>query len=237
MSSSNASSELENYQLQLQQVEAALVAEAENEELLKLKDDLCEIINLQKELLLGDTSSSSAITQSSLPVDRINWKVGDRCLAPSKNGQRYVAMIDGISQDKVAITFTGNGTKHMVRLSDLSVAPVEEKKNYIFQSNKQNNGPKKEWQLERERRKLRAQKKEQRRKTLDETKEQEKNKWLNFNTKAAAKGIKGLKRVEASSSAADGGKLSGSRQVASLSSRKDLQAFGATNRGNMESLF
>ncbi|KAI1720036.1 survival of motor neuron-related-splicing factor 30 [Ditylenchus destructor] len=226
MSSSNASSELENYQLQLQQVEAALVAEPENEELLKLKDDLCEIINLQKELLLGDTSSSSAITQSSQPIDRINWKVGDRCLAPSKNGQRYVAMIDGISQDK-----------HMVRLSDLSVAPVEEKKNYIFLSNKQNNGPKKEWQLERERRKLRAQKKEQRRKTLEETKEQEKNKWLNFNAKASAKGIKGLKRVEASSSAADGGKLSGSRQVASLSSRKDLQAFGATNRGNMESLF
>ena len=30
---------------------------------------------------------------------------GDRCLAPSKNGQHYLAVIDGISQDKVAITF------------------------------------------------------------------------------------------------------------------------------------
>lgn len=77
----------------------------------------------------------------------------------------------------------------MVRLSDLGIAPVEEKKNYIFQSNNKA-GPKKEWQMERERRKMRAQKKEQRRKQLDETKEMEKNKWQNFNAKASVKNIK-----------------------------------------------
>jgi len=233
---SSASSELENYRLQLQQVEAALVAEPKNEELLKLKDDLNEIIDLQQELVLGDTSSSSGLPRGSHLAEKMNWKVGDRCLAPSKNGQKYVAVIDGISQDKVAITFTGNGTKNMVRICELQIAPVEEKKNYIFQSNKGSSGPKKEWQLERERRKLRAQKKEQRKKTLDETKEQEKNKWLNFNVKASAKSMKGLKRVEASSSAADGPKVSASRPSL-ISSRKDMQSFGATSRGNMDSLF
>jgi hypothetical protein len=77
----------------------------------------------------------------------------------------------------------------MVRLQDLSIAPVEEKKKYIFQMAKQG-GPKKEWHLERERRKNRAQKKEQRRKNMDEQKEVEKNKWKNFSAKANAKNMK-----------------------------------------------
>ncbi|KAI1727634.1 recQ mediated genome instability protein [Ditylenchus destructor] len=49
---------------------------------------------------------------------------------------------------------------------------------------------------------------------------------------------KNLKRVEASNSAANANstKLSGSTQIASLSSRNDLDAFGSTNRRNMESL-
>lgn len=82
----------------------------------------------------------------------------------------------------------------MVRLYELRVAPIEEKKQYIFESNskanKGDNGPKKEWQMERERRKIRAQKKEQRRKQLDEVKEQQKNSWLNFNNKASVKSLK-----------------------------------------------
>jgi len=125
----------------------------------------------------------------------------------------------------------------MVRLSDLTTAPVEEKKKYIFQTGKVATGPKKEWQMERERRKLRAQKKEQRRKQLDETKEQEKNKWKSFNAKATAKSMKGLRRVEASGSFADGGKAAPNRNTTIISSRKDYQSFGATARGNMESLF
>lgn len=79
----------------------------------------------------------------------------------------------------------------MVRLHELSEAPREEKKNYIFQSTStKSGGPKKEWQLERERRKMRAQKKEQRKKMLDETKEKEKSNWQSFNAKAANKGMK-----------------------------------------------
>lgn len=46
------------------------------------------------------------------------------------------------------------------------------------------------FQAERERRRLRAQKKEMKRKELDHAKETEKNSWLKFNNKAITKGIK-----------------------------------------------
>lgn len=39
--------ELEKYKLQLQQVEAALLGDPQNEDMLKLKEDLKEIISLQ----------------------------------------------------------------------------------------------------------------------------------------------------------------------------------------------
>nr|CAD2162770.1 unnamed protein product [Meloidogyne enterolobii] len=126
----NASSELENYKIQLQQVEAALIAEPDNEELIKLKEDLNEIIVLQQELVTNTPSEVLTTSSSSLSdKERLVWKVGDRCLATSKGGQKQVAVIDGISQDKVAITFANSGKKDMVRLSDLSIAPIEEKRN------------------------------------------------------------------------------------------------------------
>jgi len=240
---STALSELEKYNIQLQQVEAALIAEPDSEDLLKLKEDLNEIIVLQAELVANATPGSdtpSPTQGQSYPgfAEKSQWKVGDRCMAPTKNGQRHIAVIDGISQDKVAITFASNGKKDMVRLTDLTVAPVEEKKKYIFQTTKTQSGPKKEWQMERERRKLRAQKKEQRRKNLDEQKETEKNKWKNFNSKAEAKSMKGIKRIAASGSSADGGRSAPNRSnMTVVSSRKDYQSFGATLRGNMESLF
>lgn len=42
--------DLQNYQLQLQQVEAALVTDPDNQELLKLKIDLNEVIELSLDL-------------------------------------------------------------------------------------------------------------------------------------------------------------------------------------------
>ena len=69
------SNELENYRIQLQQVEAALVAEPSNEELLKLKEDLLEVIHLQEELL-GETAGNSTSSATSNNVsEKITWKV------------------------------------------------------------------------------------------------------------------------------------------------------------------
>ena len=149
-------------------------------------------------------------------------------------------MIDGISGSEVAVTFVGNGKKEMVRKADLRDCPVEEKKKYIFDSETSGSaggnkhfGKKNEWQAERERRKLRAQKKEMKKKELDNAKEGEKNKWHNFNNKAANKGMKGLKRVTMTGSSKD---TVGKRDLL-VSSRNDQFAFSRSQRGNMDSLF
>ncbi|KHJ75657.1 hypothetical protein OESDEN_24727, partial [Oesophagostomum dentatum] len=102
----------------------------------------------------------------------------------------------------------GSGQKTIVDPSDLTDAPDAHKKHYVFDSGR--NGisktasNKKEWLAERERRRMRAQKKELKRKELDLAKECEKNNWLKFNNKALTKGIKGMKRVVATGSAQDG---------------------------------
>ncbi|KAE9551226.1 hypothetical protein FO519_005559 [Halicephalobus sp. NKZ332] len=195
------SDELGSYKIQLEQVEVALAAEPSNQDLLKLKEDLEELIRLQQEL---DESSGKQAESSSRKVQKYDesnhrWKVGDRCMARNKNGNKQVATIDGISQDKAAISFS-NGSKDVVKLSDLSAAPVVEHKNYVFESNSANKGDaKKDWRQEKERR-------------------------------------KGMKRVPATGSSADGPKGGSKSNAATVSSRTG-GTFGFTNRGNMDSLF
>ena len=109
----------------LLQVQVALAAEPNNQDLLKLKEDLEELIRLQQEL---DESSGKQAESSSRKVQKYDetnhrWKVnficgfclnlisllfqvGDRCMARNKNGNKQVATIDGISQDKAAISFS-----------------------------------------------------------------------------------------------------------------------------------
>lgn len=89
------------------QVEAALIGEPDNKDLLELRDNVKEVIALQEQVVseeLGEEPAASSDPGSSKEKD-IAWKVGDRCLAPSKNGQRFIAVIDGISQNNVAVTF------------------------------------------------------------------------------------------------------------------------------------
>ncbi|KAF8357672.1 smr-1 [Pristionchus pacificus] len=227
------SDELANYKLQLQQVEAALLGEPNNDELIKLKSDLEEVIALQEELV-EEAGGSDPTSSQDRSHERL-WKVGDRVLAPSTNGQHYPAVIDGISGETIAVTFVGNGLKTMTRRAELKDAPMEAKKTYIFdkETGQKQYNKKNEWQAEKERRKLRAQKKEMKKKELDGAKEGEKNKWHSFNSKALNKGMKGMKRVAATGSASD---TVGKRDNL-VSSRKDQWAFAKSQRGNMDSLF
>lgn len=233
--------DLANYKLQLEQVEAALLAEPDNGELKKLKSDLEEIIILQAELAKNAQAAQGeaetpepSTTSSSSAKKEHGLKVGDRCMALSSNGQKYLAVIDGFSQDAVAVTFVGKGTKHMLKLGDISPAPEEDKP--VWGKAKASHHRKNEWQSERERRRVRAQKKDLRRRELEEAKEEEKNKWLSFNAKASSRSMKGFKRPTASGSAPDGPAWGITTQT-SISSRRDLGAFKSTQRGNMDSLF
>ena len=230
------SEELGSHKIKLEQVEVALAADPNNEDLLKLKSDLEEIIAVTQELYQISGESSNRSSSKTEELSNHKWKVGDRCMARTKNGQKNVAIIDGITQEKAAITFINNGTKEIVKLNELGVAAVVEEKNYVFQK-KDGGISKKDWRLEKERRKARAQKKEQRKKAIEEEQEKEKKTWKNFNQKALNKGFKGIKKIVSSGSAADGSHSGGNAGTSKQVSSRTTTGLNWTNRGNMDSLF
>ncbi|CAJ0919101.1 unnamed protein product, partial [Mesorhabditis belari] len=230
----SASDELANFKLQLEQVEAALLKDSNNEELLKLKGDLQEVIALQKEIVAAEQTERKAEADPS--SSGREWRMGERVLAKGTNGQYYAAIIDGISGSTASVTFLGNKQQVLVELTSLRPAPHQEKS--VFDNRRGGQAPaganQKEWQAERERKRLKSLKKDMKRKELDQAKETEKSSWHKFNTKASSKGMKGVKKVVGSAAAADG--PSGVRSK-DISSRMDPYLFKQTSRGNMDSLF
>jgi len=121
--------DLNTYKLQLQQVEAALTTDPENEELNQLKSDLEEVINLTQDLLnaqLGHSSSPPPCEEedSEAPVNKKKspspapkkaksrwaapdpilpvkpWQVGEHCQAIySGDNQYHDAVINEITTD------------------------------------------------------------------------------------------------------------------------------------------
>ncbi|KFD63049.1 hypothetical protein M514_11713 [Trichuris suis] len=212
---------LENYNVQLQQVEAALIAEPGSEELKKLKADLEEVIQITNELVQANIIAAEAagppealpdepkpvkewkmypISESCTMVAEVNrFKflyhtsfVGDRCMAIwSKNNQLYEAVIDGISEGKAAVTFVGYNVTEINRLYLLRICDDVQPKKYIWDTKPKG---KNQWQMEKERRRKKAQKKAQRLKQMEQEKETEKMKWKDFSSKAFSKSYKGIRK-------------------------------------------
>lgn len=96
-----SASELSSYQLQLEQVKAALSSDPTNEELLKLQTDLEQVIQLTQELIQtqlsasqvdtptleeagGSSGPSGGASRSRLVEDLTpvkHWQVGEQCQA------------------------------------------------------------------------------------------------------------------------------------------------------------
>ncbi|CAL2050521.1 unnamed protein product [Caenorhabditis brenneri] len=231
--------QLATFKLQLQQVQAALLGDPQNDELLKLKEDLTEIIELQEDLQEQEKAEAS---EKSVVAPQVihQWTIGERVIAPHPDGKKVFARIDSLTPAGVAITFTSSGTKTIVDPADLQLPPENQRKNYAFDSTKSAAGPssqhgKKEWQAEKERRRLKAQKKQQKQKELDSIKDGEKKSWQKFNTKANAKGLKGLKKISVTGSSQDGSSF-GDKRGTTVSSRSSNFSLRAT-RGAMDSLF
>ncbi|KAA0711030.1 Survival of motor neuron-related-splicing factor 30 [Triplophysa tibetana] len=199
--------QLNNYKAQLQQVEAALSTDPENEDLLKLQKDLQEVIELTKDLLTSQPAEGVASTKSSEATpSTLGWRVGDRCMTVwNQDGQVYEAEIEEIDGENstAAITFSGYGNAEVVPLLSLR-APEE------GQSRQQIDGkPKSKKEVlaeQREYKKKKAQKKVQRIKELEQEREDQKSKWQQFNNKAYSKNKKGqVKRsIFASPESVDG---------------------------------
>ncbi|KAK1329614.1 hypothetical protein QTO34_009796 [Cnephaeus nilssonii] len=128
--SEDLAKQLASYKAQLQQVEAALSGNGENEDLLKFKKDLQEVIELTKDLLSTQPSEILARSDcfaSAQPTHA--WKVGDKCMAIwSEDGQCHEAEIEETDEEKgtAAITFAGYGNADVTPL--LNLKPVEGRK-------------------------------------------------------------------------------------------------------------
>jgi survival of motor neuron-related-splicing factor 30 len=125
---------LETYQVQLSQVELALAGDPENAELISLRSELQELINLTTSLI----SQSESATSSPKPTDTsrkaatarssVTWSAGDECLAKySGDGAWYPARINSVagSAEKriYSIMFKGYNTTEQVEASSLKPLP------------------------------------------------------------------------------------------------------------------
>ncbi|MXQ91315.1 hypothetical protein E5288_WYG015531 [Bos mutus] len=174
--SEDLAKQLASYKAQLQQVEAALSGNGENEDLLKLKKDLQEVIELTKDLLStqpSETLASSDNFASTQPTH--SWKVGDKCMAIwSEDGQCYEAEIEEIDEENgtAAITFAGYGNAEVTPL--LNLKPVEEGRKAKEDSGNKPMSKKEMIAQQREYKKKKALKKAQRIKELEQEREDQK---------------------------------------------------------------
>uniref|UniRef100_A0A7N9IEZ7 Survival of motor neuron-related-splicing factor 30 n=1 Tax=Macaca fascicularis TaxID=9541 RepID=A0A7N9IEZ7_MACFA len=191
--SEDLAKQLASYKAQLQQIEAALSGNGENEDLLKLKKDLQEVIELTKDLLStqpSETLASSDSFASTQPTH--SWKVGDKCMAIwSEDGQCYEAEIEEIDEENgtAAITFAGYGNAEVTPL--LNLKPVEEGRKAKEDSGNKPMSKKEMIAQQREYKKKKALKKAQRIKELEQEREDQKVKWQQFNNRAYSKNKKG----------------------------------------------
>ncbi|GIX68412.1 survival of motor neuron-related-splicing factor 30 [Caerostris darwini] len=176
--------DLQSYEVQLQQVEAALTNEPDNEELIALKKNLEEVIQLTTQLIDNNTekNSGSFAEGSSKDSGSGSWKAGERCLAPwSEDGQFYEAVIDDITEDgQCTVTFSAYGNTDTCDVEQLRIVD----KNHKEHADGATKSKKLIIQAQKDYKKKKAQKKAQRMKLLEEEREKEKSKWHNFNSKA-----------------------------------------------------
>lgn len=188
---------LQTYQLQLQQVASALDTDPENEELIKLRKDLAEVIELTKELLKSQTANASnkeGAPGGSQPAVR-EFKIGDKCLALwPEDKQFYEATIVeiGLLDDHCTVSFLAFEHRQVTQMSTLK--PMAKKKPITVEmvlGEDKLKSKKQIVKIQREYKKKKQQKKAQRIQKLEEEREEEKTKWQSFNSKAFNKNKKG----------------------------------------------
>ncbi|TGZ55358.1 hypothetical protein CRM22_010413 [Opisthorchis felineus] len=183
----DAELDLLNHKLQLQQVEAALELDKDNEELKVLKRDLEEVIKLSLELL-GKTADTN----------EIDWKVGDQCMAMCSRDKLYykATILEFLGETSCVVNFETYDTTDVCQKCHLkpltTVAPVPKKK-------KQRDVKARAIEKKKQK-KIRLQ---QRQEEIETFCEVEKNRWLNFSKKMIKSG-RTRKSIFASPDAPDG---------------------------------
>jgi len=197
---------LDNYKLQLGQVNAALSADAQNAELLKLKEDLTEVIQLTEEMAGINDSKAAAEEEISAPSAKkrktdtqsnIKWNVGDKCMAYNSTSKRHEeALVHDLlpEGETVVVKFDKSSETDICQLSSLkptlanNLPGLDGKVQY-----KGKLMSKKEKMIqEREYKKKRNLKKKMKLKEKEAQSEISKNNWQNFHKKVKSKSSKGV---------------------------------------------
>uniref|UniRef100_A0AC35UEK0 BUD22 domain-containing protein n=1 Tax=Rhabditophanes sp. KR3021 TaxID=114890 RepID=A0AC35UEK0_9BILA len=203
----NNKEDLKNNKHKLEQIELALSTEPNNANLLRIKTDLLEVIELLEEILEDEEADIVANKKEAPGNDKAKG-------APT---EAKSAQLPSTSSDKAD--------------------PKKSKKFHEGLSHRERN--KKQWEVERDKKRQKQMKRDEKQKELETTKEKEKNSWQNFNNKANAKNLKGVKRIGGVISTSDA--LRGSKVVKkdmnNIRSTQANNTFGSVQRGNMDSLF
>ncbi|XP_017461484.1 PREDICTED: survival of motor neuron-related-splicing factor 30-like, partial [Rhagoletis zephyria] len=225
MSSADNIANVRNYQIQLQQVETALAAEPDNEEMKILKKDLEEVIALtmsvmepdELAMLKNSTFNSHLVAGSS--ASNHNYKAGDYVLAPwSEDGQFYEAQIEDITSDGQCTVVFSNQKRRLAEVCLVSLLKPVAGKNRRYgggggggSSTSKDDGEGgggmnsmknfKVAQEVREAQKRKQQKRKEKLKALEEEREKDKAKWQSFASKViGGGGKKGSGKSSSSSS-------------------------------------
>lgn len=212
-SSEDLAANLKNYEIQLQQVLAALQGDSDNDELIKLKADLEEVIQLTKEIMgpnsgeaAGNVTCESANHGSGSSNTHHQFKTGDRVLAPwSVDSLYYEARIEELTSDgqctvsfSSAVLGTDEGKQRNRDKSVSEVCLVDLLKPLSFNSGStsdsshrgNSNSKRNSSHLEKNKAlKAKQQKRSEKFQSLDEERERDKRKWQDF-----AMGKKGAKK-------------------------------------------
>ena len=168
------------------------MADPESGELLKLKEDLSQVIELTKELIqaaepvekpeaTAASSSRRVYQDATQPVK--HWQVGEQCRAIwPKDGSYYEATVTEITTDnEVKVTFKFNKAQVVTSLGALQLSK------HGYTGSATSADKKEKMAKQREYLKKKKAKKAERFKQMEEEREKDKNKWQNFSSKAFGK--------------------------------------------------
>jgi len=201
-------SQLANYKLQLGQVEAALTADPNNQEMIDLKKDLDEIIEMTNQMITDHKKTAI-------------WRIGMSVQAPySDDGKLYEAIINQIDENAgtAKVTFAQYGNSETVLISQLNKfdgkrtvkgsrwqdesemarAPLPSTHmdkmagNIMVGDGINKNAAREKQRIEIEKRRKKAQKKKERLAAMDAAGERQKKSWQSFANKMVKKNKTGV---------------------------------------------
>lgn len=194
-------STLQEYQIQLEQVEIALRSDPDNEELARLKTDLLEVIEMTKELIAEETSEEDKKPQ--VPKTNIDWKPGKKCMALWRaDGKYYPGTLDQVLEDGTCtVIFEDKFNSEISQVSQLlaydpnAVTAKKGKAKTMMVNTAGGKKPitKKELEVKlREMKKKKKEKFEAKIKAQVAVSEKQKNNWQSFNNKLSGRTWKGV---------------------------------------------